>query len=149
MNTQKWTRFFYQPGIGLGENGSRLTQSREHIDISRQAACEGMVLLKNDRDILPVAEGTRLALFGEGTFDYVKGGGGSGDVGTKYITNLYEGMKQMTGHVTVYEPLADFYREDVNRQYEAGAAPGMTAEPAIPEELLGKAAAFAALSATD
>ncbi len=146
MNTQKWTRFFYQPGIGLGENGSRLTQSREHIDISRQAACEGMVLLKNDRDILPVAEGTRLALFGKGTFDYVKGGGGSGDVGTKYITNLYEGMKQMTGHVTVYEPLADFYREDVNRQYSEGAAPGMTAEPAIPEELLGKAAAFADLA---
>ena len=31
MNTQKWTRFFYQPGIGLGENGSRLTQSSERL----------------------------------------------------------------------------------------------------------------------
>lgn len=30
--------------------------------------------------LLPLAKGSRLALFGKGVFDYVKGGGGSGDV---------------------------------------------------------------------
>ena len=36
-----------------------------------------MVLLKNDGNLLPFAKGTKLALFGMGTFDYVRGGGGS------------------------------------------------------------------------
>ena len=32
-----------------------------------------MVLLKNDNDLLPLAQGTKGALFGKGSFDYVKG----------------------------------------------------------------------------
>ena len=39
-----------------------------------------MVLLKNNEGLLPFAKGTKLALFGKGTFDYVKGGGGSGGI---------------------------------------------------------------------
>ena len=39
-----------------------------------------MVLVKNENDTLPLAKGTKVALFGKGTIDYVKGGGGSGRV---------------------------------------------------------------------
>ena len=49
-----------------------------------------MVLLKNENNVLPLAAGSKVALFGKGTFDYVKGGGGSGDVTVAYIRNLYE-----------------------------------------------------------
>jgi len=52
-----------------------------------------MVLLKNEKNLLPLSEGSRVALFGKGSFDYVKGGGGSGDVNTVYVRNLYEGLK--------------------------------------------------------
>ena len=58
-----------------------------------EAAKEGMVLLKNEKNLLPLAEGTRIALFGKGSFDYVKGGGGSGDVMVSYVHNLYDGLK--------------------------------------------------------
>lgn len=91
----------------------------------------------------PLAKGTRLALFGKGIFDYVKGGGGSGDVTVSYIRNLYEGLKMQTGIVDIYEPLADYYRENVHHQYEQGTAPGMTVEPLLPEGLLKGAKAFA------
>lgn len=86
----KWQRSLYQPVLPLGKDGKRVTGSAEHIALSRKAAGEGMVLVKNENDTLPLAKGTKVALFGKGTIDYVKGGGGSGDVTVEYIRNFYE-----------------------------------------------------------
>lgn len=137
---EKWTRVNYQPNLPL-EEGRYVTACQAHIDLSRMAAEEGMVLLKNEGGLLPLAPGIKLSLFGKATFDYVKGGGGSGDVYTKYIRNLYDGLK-LTGDAEVFEPLADYYRQDVKHQYAAGAEPGMTVEPELPDELVAGARAF-------
>lgn len=139
---EKWTRVNHMPGIGLKENGQRVTASAEHIALSKNAAKEGMVLLKNDRDVLPLEAGAKIALFGKATFDYVKGGGGSGDVNVSYVRNLYDGFKALGSAVTIFEELADFYRENVTQQYGAGCVPGLTKEPEVPTELLKKARAF-------
>ena len=141
---QKWVRANYQPAIGLGENGQRVTGCKEHIALSRRAATEGMILLKNENDILPLAVGQKVALFGKGCIDYVKGGGGSGDVTVAYTRNLYEGMKEYekAGSVQVFHPLAAFYQKEMEIQYEGGAEPGMTVEPRLPKELIGEAKAF-------
>lgn len=139
---RKWARVNYQPGVGLGENGARVTADKEHITLSKDAAKEGMVLLKNEQHVLPLQTGAKVALFGEATFDYVKGGGGSGDVTVAYTRNLYEGIKALKGKISVYEELADFYRENVKEQYKAGRVPGMTIEPQVPQELLQKAKAY-------
>ena len=74
---EKWTRFFYQPCLPLGKEGRRVTGSQEHIELSRRAASEGMVLLKNQGDLLPFHTGQKLAVFGKACVDYVKGGGGT------------------------------------------------------------------------
>lgn len=137
---EKWTRVNYQPNLPLSPDGF-VTASDQHIALSLEAAQEGMVLLKNEGQILPLAHGSKVALFGKGTFDYVKGGGGSGDVYTKYIRNLYEGI-QVHADAQVFEPLADYYRQDVAKQYASGAAPGMTVEPELPAELLTAAREF-------
>ena len=139
---EKWTRVMYQPNLPLGENGEKLTGSKKHIELSKNAAKEGMVLLKNEGNILPLKKGTKVALFGKGTFDYVKGGGGSGDVTVAYIRNLYEGLKLQKDKISIFEPLCDYYRKDVEKQYEAGGVPGMTVEPAVPQELLQQARAY-------
>ena len=139
---ERWARAKYQPVLPLGEDGRRITGSREHITLSKEAAKEGMVLLKNEENVLPLKKGSKVALFGKATFDYVKGGGGSGDVTVAYTRNLYEGLKEKSGFVEVFEELADFYRKDVKEQYALGREPGMTVEPAVPEELLKKATAF-------
>ncbi|MCR5469080.1 MAG: glycoside hydrolase family 3 C-terminal domain-containing protein [Lachnospiraceae bacterium] len=139
---KKWTRFNYLPGLPLGEDGRRVTASDKHIELSKNAAKEGMVLLKNENDVLPLKKGTKVALFGKGTFDYVKGGGGSGDVTVSYIHNIYDGMKLLGDRVSVFEELADFYRDNVNKQYADGLQPGMTREPEVPSDLLKKAANF-------
>lgn len=141
IRMMKWVRANYQPGVGLGAGGERVTAGKAHIALSKEAAKEGMVLLKNDRQVLPLAAGSRVALFGKATFDYVKGGGGSGDVTVAYTRNLYEGLKAQP-QISIYEELADFYREDVKRQYKEGRVPGMTIEPAVPAPLLQKARAY-------
>ncbi len=138
----KWQRVYYQPNLPLGEDGTKVTACKEHIELSKAVAKEGMVLLKNNESVLPIAKGTKLALFGKGTFDYVKGGGGSGDVTVSYIRNLYEGFKGLGDDVEIYEELCDFYREDVKKQYADNKEPGMTKEPNISDEMCEKARNF-------
>lgn len=76
--------------------------------------------------------------------DYVKGGGGSGDVTVAYVRSLLAGMrcKEKEGKAGIYEPLAKYYEAEVEKQYGEGIVPGLTAEPEIPEELLKGAKAF-------
>lgn len=51
----KWTRVKFQPNLPLRESG-RVTASKEHILLSKEAAKEGMVLLKNEKNLLPLTE---------------------------------------------------------------------------------------------
>lgn len=141
---EKWTRFFYQPCLPLGKEGRRVTGSQEHIELSRRAASEGMVLLKNQGDLLPFHTGQKLAVFGKACVDYVKGGGGSGDVTVAYTRNLMEGLKikEQEGKVEVFWPAARYYEKEIRDQYAQGYCPGMTVEPEVPEELLTQAKAF-------
>ena len=138
----KWQRFRYYPVLPLGEDGKIITGCQAHIDLSREAAAEGMVLLKNEENLLPLQKDTQIALFGKASVDYVKGGGGSGDVTVKYVRNLCEAMemKQTEGKITVFAPLHDFYRENVAQQRKDGKQPGYTVEPEIPGDLLKDAA---------
>ncbi len=133
MTMKKWVRAIYQPNLPLGSDGY-VTASPAHIALSRQAAQEGMVLLKNQGGLLPLAPGCRVALFGKGSFDYVKGGGGSGDVSVAYTRSVYDGLQRE--QVPVYEPLSDYYRSYVSERYGSGDMPGLMAEPELPEELV-------------
>lgn len=139
----KWQRVNYQPNLPLGENGKKITACKEHRELSKNAAKEGMVLLKNEKNLLPLEKGSRLALFGKACIDYVKGGGGSGDVTVDYVVNLYDGLKSLGDQVSLCESLADFYRKDVKEQYAKGTEPGMCIEPELSEDLLKEARAFA------
>ena len=90
----KWQRYKFMPVRPLGEDGKIVTGSKEHIALSRKVAAEGMVLLKNENRLLPLKRGSRVALFGKASVDYVKGGGGSGDVTVAYVRNLCDGMEE-------------------------------------------------------
>lgn len=142
QDMDRWARAMYQPVLPMGKDGSRITACREHIQLSKEAAKEGMVLLKNKENVLPLKKGSKVALFGKATIDYVKGGGGSGDVTVAYVRSLYDGFKELSEEVSVFEELADFYKENVKKQWADGKAPGMTVEPQVPENLLKKARAF-------
>ena len=135
---QKWARLNYQPNLPLYE-GKRVTGCKEHIEISRKAAEEGIVLLKND-GTLPLNKDTKLVLLGKASVEYVKGGGGSGDVYCQYIHSVYDGLKSRG--VSVFEDLAAFYKDNIREQYKLGRVPGMTAEPELSDAQVKEAAAF-------
>ena len=59
--------------------------------IARRAAAEGMVLLEND-GILPLEQGAKLALYGRGVRDTIKGGTGSGDVNSRNTISVEQGL---------------------------------------------------------
>lgn len=141
----KWIRHLYQPGLPLGEDGKRVTGSSEHIQLSRNAAAEGMVLLKNNNGVLPLKKGCKVALFGKACVDYVRGGGGSGAVTVAYERNLYEGLKikEAEEKIQIFEPLVQYYNQQVKEQYAQGIDPGMTEEVVLPAELLQEAKNFA------
>ena len=139
---EKWVRANYLPCLPLGDNNSRITESEKHITLSRNAACEGSVLLKNDNNVLPLKEGQKVAVFGKAQIDYVKGGGGSGDVTVSYVRNIYEGLKLKKDKVEVFDELSLFYADYVEKQYNNEAKNGMLEEAEISDELLAKAKAF-------
>lgn len=66
-------------------------------------------MLKNDNQVLPLATGTKVAVFGKGQIDYVKGGGGSGEVYTTYVRNIYQGLKMKWEKVEVFDALSLYY----------------------------------------
>ncbi len=137
---KKWTRALYQPNLPLTPEGF-VTASREHIALSRRAAREGAVLLKNENNLLPLDPAAPVAVFGKGCADYVKGGGGSGDVTVAYVHTLLDGMAAL--QVPVFSPLTDFYKTYVSHALESGALPGMMPEPVVPKELFAAAQAHA------
>lgn len=66
---------------------------KAHAAITRQAATEGMVLLKNDDHTLPLRNLKRVALFGVNSYDFFSGGLGSGCVNVPYVVNMLQGLK--------------------------------------------------------
>lgn len=139
---KKWARASYTPCLPLGDNRSLITGSKAHIQLSHKAATEGVVLLKNNNNVLPLAKGTKVAVFGCGQIDYIKGGGGSGNVYVAYVRNIYQGLKMKKESVEVFDALSLYYQEYVEGQYKEGKQPGMFAEAVVPNDLLEKAKAF-------
>ena len=78
-----------------------------HARLTREAAPEGMVLLKNDNNTLPLKSGKKTALFGITSYNLYGGGTGSGDVNKPYVTDLVKGLEN--AEFTINETLRGVY----------------------------------------
>jgi beta-glucosidase len=79
-----------------------------HLQVSKNAATEGMVLLKNDKNTLPFKNIKKIALFGKTSYRYIAGGTGSGEVNYQYATTINESFEK--NGFKVAKPLEEIYK---------------------------------------
>ena len=72
-------------------NYSNKPDLKAHAQLVREATPEGMVLLENN-GALPMKNVKKVALYGTGSYDFIAGGTGSGNVNKPYIRNVAEGL---------------------------------------------------------
>ena len=92
-----------------GTTDSNATQ-REYDNrmIARKAAREGIVLLQNDDNVLPLLSGSMIAIFGSGAGRTIKGGTGSGDVNERENVSIYQGLINAGFSVSSAEWIQDY-----------------------------------------
>lgn len=90
---------------------------RKHRALAREAAAQGMVLLRNRGGILPLAEGRSIALYGAGAVRTVKGGTGSGDVNSRPTVSIRDGLRA-AGFVLTTENWLDAYEQEYEEARE-------------------------------
>lgn len=98
--------------------------------IARKAAAEGIVLLKNEQETLPVKDTDQpLAILGVGAYQTIAGGTGSGDVNKAYGIDIFEGLQE--GAFNLSAPLAAQYNEYIAVENEKIPEKAMFFEPDV------------------
>ncbi|MCD8080399.1 MAG: glycoside hydrolase family 3 C-terminal domain-containing protein, partial [Bacteroides sp.] len=91
-----------------------------HAAITRQSATEGMVLLKNANQALPLsADIKKVALFGCTSYNFIAGGTGSGNVNRAYTVSLLDGLKNAGYQLN--DQLKDMYEQHIAAENERNA----------------------------
>lgn len=94
-----------------GVTDSRISEREiKNRDLSRKAAAEGVVLLKNN-GLLPLYVSSKIAVFGNGIARIIKGGTGSGDVNERAVVSMVEGLAAAGYHI-VNKESAEKYAAD-------------------------------------
>lgn len=102
----------FQTDLKLGD--SVIASGSEKRDVLAEAkrlneeiVGEGVTLLKNKNDALPLADGARISVFGKNSANIVLGGSGSGGGNAKNSVSLYEGLEN--AEFKLNPTLVDFY----------------------------------------
>ena len=119
-------------------NYSNEPNLKAHAKVVREVGADGIVLLKNDKGILPFT-GKKVALFGCTSYDWISGGSGFGGTSIgHYTVSLIEGLR--SAGYEVYKPLIDIYSQHLaaeeKRLFPNGRPPFSLTPPARAEEKL-------------
>jgi beta-glucosidase len=97
------------------------------------AAGEGMILLKNNDDALPLPGNKRVAVFGNTSYNIIAGGTGSGDVNKAYTISLVQGLTNAGFKVqeTLEKSYTDYIADAKSKQPKRRNF--FTPPPVIPE----------------
>lgn len=83
---------------------------KAHMEAVRKFAPECIVLLEND-GVLPLRDPGNIALYGSGARMTIKGGTGSGDVNSRTVVNIEQGLED-AGFTVTTKPWLDAYSEE-------------------------------------
>ena len=107
---------------------------KQYAAKARQMVAEGAVLLRNEQNVLPFAQGARVAVFGRSQFNYYKSGTGSGGlVNTAPVAGIPEALEQ-SGKVKIDQNVKAAYEEWL-KDHPFDMGEGWAAEPWYQEEM--------------
>ena len=107
-----------------------------HAKLVRTATPEGLVLLENN-GVLPLKGVKKVALYGVGSYDFIAGGTGSGNVNKAYVRNVAEGLR--VNGFEVNESIENWYKQYIALKKteiannSAGGFMAMLGDAVIPE----------------
>ncbi len=119
------------PNRGFGSMGSA-----EHVATGRAVAAEGMVLLKNERNILPLEAGKKVLVVGENAIKQMTVGGGSSSLKAKYEISPLQGIQERNGGAVTY---VRGYVGDTGGEYNGVTTGQDLTDHRSPEELTREA----------
>ncbi len=137
------------PGTHGSVTAEQLTpeQAKEAaLDMARELAAEGIVLLENQNNALPLEGGAKVNLFGYATVSPLYGGTGSGASDTSSNVDLVQGLTN--AGLEVNQELVDFYKNSGVKRESQGGFTGSNFTPAevsadkYSDNLLANAKAF-------
>lgn len=112
-----------------------------NAEVTRTAAAEGMVLLKNNQVLPYTSKAAPLSVFGVTSYDFIAGGTGSGDVNEAYTVSLIDGLSKAGYAIdeslkTMYTP---FVAKEKAAELESRKKKGILALPErLPELKMDK-----------
>jgi beta-glucosidase len=107
-NVKRVLKLVFQSPAFLGYPYSDNPALDEHAALVRKVSAEGTVLLKNENDALPLkGQDLKVAAYGIGSYDFIAGGTGSGDVNEAYTISLVAGLEN--AGIPVNEKLKSSY----------------------------------------
>lgn len=153
-NVKRILEFIVRTPRFKGYQYSNKPNLEAHAAVTRQSASEGMVLLENKANALPLsADVKKAALYGVTSYDFIAGGTGSGNVNRAYTVSLLDGLKNVG--ITADENVAKVYAA-YKEKVEAEKAANKDKNPLasflpqpLPEEILPEAAELAAAVAAN
>ena len=108
--------------------------TKVYASVARKAQAEGVVMLENRNNALPLEAETRIALFGRSQFQYYKSGTGSGGmVNTAYVTGIREAILEREAYELAPSPEKAYEEWLPDHPFDQGC--GWGTEPWFQEEM--------------
>lgn len=123
----------------------------KYKQLARQASAEGCVLLKNEKETLPIRDDQVVSVFGRIAFHYYKSGTGSGGlVNTSYVTGILDGLRTCE-NIRLNEELMEIYESWISKHpFDKGKGwgqePWSQKEMPLEDAVVAKAAASSDLA---
>ena len=112
-NVRRMLEYIVRTPRFQGYKYSNKPDLKAHGELVRKAAAEGLVLLENN-GVLPLKGVKKVALYGVGSYDFIAGGTGSGNVNKKYVRNVADGLR--VNGFQVNEAIEDWYKKYIALQ---------------------------------
>ncbi len=93
VNVERMLNIILKSPAFKGYKYSDAPDLKKDAQVSRMAAAQGMVLLKNNGNPLPFSGAKTVALYGNTSYDPIAGGTGSGNVNKAYVISLAQGLQ--------------------------------------------------------